>query len=150
FWRRKWLAHFREKVGPDSLEYAGELEVEASNSLREKNWAGAEPILRECLALREKSGTDAWPKFQAISMLGNSLLGQKKSADAEPLLLAGYEGLKRLESSIPKSEANRVPEAIDRLILLYTVTEKPPEVDRWRAERAKYPPAKQPKTAHQP
>ncbi|MBX7106918.1 MAG: hypothetical protein K1X57_22805, partial [Gemmataceae bacterium] len=142
FWRRKWLAHFREKVGPDSLEYAGELEVEASNSLREKNWAGAELILRECLALREKSGTNAWPKFQAISMLGNSLLGQKKSADAEPLLLAGYEGLKQREQLIPKGEASRIPEAIDRLILLYTEIDKPKEAERWQAERAKYPRAK--------
>ena len=32
-----------------------------------------------------------------------------------------------------------VAEALDRLIELYTATNKPDEVKKWRAERAKYP-----------
>ena len=35
------------------------------------------------------------------SLLGSALLGQKKYADAEPLLLAGYDGLKKDEKAIP-------------------------------------------------
>jgi len=34
-------------------------------------------------------------------MLGGSLLGQKKYAEAEPLLLSGYEGMKQREVKIP-------------------------------------------------
>jgi hypothetical protein len=33
-------------------------------------------------------------------MLGGSLLGQKKYAEAEPLLLSGYEGVKQREDKI--------------------------------------------------
>ena len=32
-----------------------------------------------------------------------------------------------------------VPAALDRLIDLYTATNKPDEVKKWKAERAKYP-----------
>ena len=76
-------------------------------------------------------------------MLGSALLGQKKYADAEPLLLKGYEGMKEREKSIPKSGGGekRIPEALDALIELYTATNKPEEVKKWQAERAKYPPA---------
>ena len=33
--------------------------------------------------------------------MGATLLGQKKYAEAEPLLLAGYEGMKQREAKIP-------------------------------------------------
>ena len=77
-------------------------------------------------------------------MLGETLLGQKKYADAEPLLLKGYEGMKKREKTIPKGGETRIPEALDRLIELYTATNKPDEVKKWQAERANYPQAKKP------
>ncbi len=67
-------------------------------------------------------------------MLGGSLLGQKKYADAEPLLLKGYEGMKQREKSITKGGETRIPEALDRLIELYTATNKPDEAKKWRKE----------------
>jgi len=33
-------------------------------------------------------------------MLGGSLLGQKRYAEAEPLLLSGYEGMKQRQRSL--------------------------------------------------
>jgi hypothetical protein len=71
-------------------------------------------------------------------MLGGALLGQKKYADAEPLLRKGYEGMKRREKMIPDLGKIRLPEAVDRLIELYTATNKPDEVMKWQVERAKY------------
>jgi hypothetical protein len=73
-------------------------------------------------------------------MLGAALLGQKKYTDAESLLLKGYDGLKAREAKIPKisGEEMRIPEALDRLIELYSSTNKPDEVKKWQAERAKY------------
>jgi hypothetical protein len=46
------------------------------------------------------------------------------------------------ESKIPPPAKSRIPEALDRLIELYTATNKPDEVKKWQAERAKYPGAK--------
>jgi eukaryotic-like serine/threonine-protein kinase len=61
-----------------------------------------------------------------------------KDAEAEPLLVKGYEGMKQREKAIPPQAATRLPEALDRLMDFYTATSKPDEVRRWRAERVKY------------
>ncbi len=50
--------------------------------LGQKKWTEAEPILRECLAIREKAQPDLWSTFSTQSMVGGALLGQKKYADA--------------------------------------------------------------------
>ena len=111
------------------------------NLLHQKKWADAELVLRDCLAIRAKQIPDSWLTFNTQSMLGGALLGQKKYADAEPLLIKGYNGLKTREQTIPKQGGGelRIPEALDRLIELYTATNQPDELKKWRAERAKYP-----------
>jgi serine/threonine-protein kinase len=52
-----------------------------------------------------------------------------------------YEGLKTREKTIPTTGGGelRIPEALDRLIELYTAINQPDEAKKWRAERAKYP-----------
>ena len=69
-------------------------------------------------------------------MLGGALLGQKKYDEARPLLLEGYRGMKEREESIPAIGRPRLVEAVDRLIDLYTATDKPGQVKKWQAERA--------------
>ncbi len=71
-------------------------------------------------------------------MLGGALLGQKKYAEAEPMLLAGYEGMKQREKTITPIKMNYLTEALDRLIDLSTATNKPDDVKKWQTERAKY------------
>ena len=67
-------------------------------------------------------------------MLGGALLGQKKYAEAEPLLLAGYEGLKKDEKAIPPQGKINIPNAIQRLVKLYDATGKKDEAAKWRKE----------------
>ena len=59
-------------------------------------------------------------------------MGQKKYADAEPLLLAGYEGLKQREKTIPPQGKIYIPKAIERLVQLYEATGKKDEAANWR------------------
>jgi tetratricopeptide (TPR) repeat protein len=108
-----------------------------------KRFVEAEPLLRESLAICAKTQPDVWTTFDTQSQLGGALLGQKKHAEAEPLLLKGYEGMKAREKTIPPAVIVRIPEALDRLVELYTATNKPDEVKKWRAERAKYPTPKE-------
>jgi eukaryotic-like serine/threonine-protein kinase len=107
--------------------------------LERKQWAEAEPLLRECLTIREKTQPDAWTTFNTQSMLGGALLGQKKYADAEPLLFKGFEGMKARVKTIKPQGIVRIPEALDRLVELYTATKKPDEAKKYRELRAKYP-----------
>lgn len=94
--------------------------------------------MRESLAIREQRQPDAWTTFNARSQLSGALLGQKKYADTEPLLGGGYEGIKVREANIPPQGGTRIPEALDRLINLYTSTDRPEEAEKWRAERTRY------------
>jgi len=47
--------------------------------------------------------------------------------------------MKQREKTIPPQGATRLPEALDRLIELYTATKKPDEVTKYQELRAKYP-----------
>jgi tetratricopeptide (TPR) repeat protein len=100
--------------------------------LVEGKFAEAEPLARECLALREIMIPDDWRTFNARSMLGGSLLGQKKYAEAEPLLLSGYQGLKQREDKIPAAGNMRPREAFQRLVQLYEDTGRPDQAAQWK------------------
>jgi hypothetical protein len=77
------------------------------------------PLLRESLAIREKAQPDQWSTFSARSQLGGCLLGQKKLAEAEPLVVSGYEGMKAREAKIPAPSKYRLTEAAKRVVQLY-------------------------------
>jgi eukaryotic-like serine/threonine-protein kinase len=133
------LADARKNLPKDSPQLAGMMAKIGMSLLEMKGYAEAEPLLLESLTIREKSQPDLWTTFNTQSMLGGALLGQKKYAEAEPLLLKGYEGLKAREKSIPPQGITRISEALDRLIELYTATNKPDEAKKYRELRAKYP-----------
>jgi tetratricopeptide (TPR) repeat protein len=133
------LTDARKSLPKDSPELAGMLAQIGLGLLQQKKWSEAEPHVRESLAIREQKEPDDWRTFNTKSLLGGVLLGQKKYAEAEPLLLKGYEGMKQREKAIPPQASTRIPEALDRLIDLASATDKPDDVKKWQAERAKYP-----------
>ena len=135
------LTEARNGWPKDSAQLASALTKIAVTYLDLQLSDDAEPLLRESLAIREKVQPDVWSTFNTKSLLGGVLLGQKHYAESEPLLLAGYAGLKQCEATMPEQGKVRLPEALDWLIELYTATDKPDEAAKWQAERAKYPPA---------
>jgi eukaryotic-like serine/threonine-protein kinase len=129
----EFLAGVRKKFGADDPHYAAKLASVGAALLEHQLFAEAEIRFRECLALRVAKAPDDWAAFDARSLLGESL--------AEPLLVAGYEGLRRRTDSIPAASKNRLPAAVDRLLRFYMAADKPDEVAKWKAERTKYPAA---------
>jgi len=136
---KEMLASSPSAMKPDSLEYALTLSQCGLAMLELKAWIDAEPLLRQCLAIRQAKSPDAWITFNSQSLLGGALLGQKKYADAESQLVEGFEGMKQREKSIPPTGKVRLPEALDRLIQLYTETNKPDEVKKWQVEKGRLP-----------
>ena len=65
--------------------------------LNEGKHAEAKGSSESASTIREKEQPEAWTTANARSLLGGALLGQKEFAEAEPLLLAGYEELKQRE-----------------------------------------------------
>jgi serine/threonine protein kinase/Flp pilus assembly protein TadD len=128
------LEFHRKTDSPKSPTTAGVLASLGRNLLKQRKYAEAEPVLRECLRVREEKLPDDWSRFNAMSMLGGALFGQKKYADAEPLLLQGYEGMKQREAKIPLSAKQHLPEAVERIVRLYEATGQPKKAQAWRAK----------------
>ena len=97
-------------------------------------FAVAEEMLCESLAIRVKAQPDTWTTFNTQVLLGGALLSQKKYADAEPMLVAGYEGMNQREAKIPAQGKVRLTEALERLVQLSEETGRPGEAAKWRQE----------------
>ena len=55
-----------------------------------------------------------------------------KVAEAEPLLLSGYEGLKQREGKIPAAGSMRPQQALQRLVQLYEETGRHDQAVQWK------------------
>jgi len=80
----------------------------------------------------EQKTPDDWATSNARSVLGAWLLEQKNFAEAEPLLLAGYEGMKAHEAKTPARYANRLAETGASIVELYDAWGKKDKADEWR------------------
>lgn len=80
-----------------------------------------------------------WATFSARSALGENLLSRKEYAEAEPLLLSGYEGLKERQAMIPAGSKRRLKEAIECLIRLYEETGRTDAAAQWKQKLAELP-----------
>jgi hypothetical protein len=69
-----------------------------------------------------------------MSLMGGSLLGQGRYAEAEPLVVPGYEGMKAREARIYVPEKFRLREAAERVIRLYEDLGKPEQATAWKAK----------------
>ena len=63
---------------------------------------------------------------------------RRNNADAEPLLLAGYEGKIQREKTMRGQGRVRVTEVLDRRIGLSIATNKPDGVKNWQAKQVNY------------
>jgi serine/threonine protein kinase/Flp pilus assembly protein TadD len=119
-------------LGPQNPEVGRSLNSLADVLYREGKFGEAEPVAREALAIREKSRPDDWVTFSTQSLLGGCLLGQKKYAEAEPLLVSGYEGLTARIDKIPPAGKPRLNEAIQRLVGFYEETGRADKAAQWK------------------
>src|SRR5262249_40139093 len=131
------LAAARAAMPADSPQLAGMMSTAGRLLLQAKVWTEAEAILREDLAIREAKEPDAWTTFHTKSLLGGAPRGQKRYAEAEPLLRAGFAEMKQRVDKVALPSRSRLVEALDRLIELAEATNRPEEVKRWKDEKAK-------------
>src|SRR5262249_57671373 len=90
-------------------------------------------------AVLAKDGPKSPSYPQALLQLASNLLAQKKYAAAEPLLLQGYQGMKRSEKAQAPDNHGPFPrqqltEALEKLVQLYDDWGKKGEADKWRKE----------------
>jgi tetratricopeptide (TPR) repeat protein len=131
--RRDSLARRRKSDKPGSPGIANELAGLAYTLTKQSKWPEAETLFRECLSIRESTAPENWQTFNTMSQLGGALLGQGRFAEASPLVVAGYEGLKARAATIPPQAGPRLPEAAARVVRLFDAAGKPAEAAAWRA-----------------
>jgi hypothetical protein len=104
------------------------------NLLLQKKGAEAEAVLRDCLAIHQQKEPDAWTTFNMQSLLGGALASQQKYAEAEPLLLQGYQGMKERETKFPAASKMYLTMSLERLVQLYEAWGKPDDAAKWKKE----------------
>jgi tetratricopeptide (TPR) repeat protein len=126
------LSGRRRVLGP---EHPGTLDSAADLALAYQSqgkFAESEPLAREAMELYRKKQPDDWRRFRAESLLGASLAGQKKYADAEPLLLEGYQGMVARKDRIAVPDRYHLDRAREWLVQLYESWGKPEKAAEWK------------------
>jgi len=94
-------------------------------------FAQSEPLAREAMQFNRKNEPDDWQGFRAESLLGASLAGQKKYAEAEPLLLEGYRGMLARKDRIAVPDRYHLDRAREWIVRLYQAWGKPEKAAEW-------------------
>jgi hypothetical protein len=115
----KLVARVRATRQAGSVELAQDLSQVCMALVQCQQWAAAEPLLRELLAVREAKIPGAWQIEFTRSQLGLVQLGLGRFADAEALLVAGAEGMLARQQTMPPAARVRVREAVSRVVDLY-------------------------------
>jgi hypothetical protein len=130
------LAMGRKVLGsehPDVCQAIGGL---AATLLHEHKYAASEPLAREYMAVVSKRSAGEWEDFAARCLLGCALAGQRKYAEAEPLLTAAYAGMKG--QPMPAGEDQSMKDALTYLAQLHGATGRPREATKYARELARY------------
>ena len=129
---RRCIEGYLKAQGPEGLEVATLRADLGLNELRRGEPAQAEPLFREALVVYDKSMPENWRRFEIRGQLGESLAAQRKFAEAEPLVVGGYEGLTARRKHVTVDAWPRLPDAGRRIVRLYEAWGKSAEADRWR------------------
>jgi eukaryotic-like serine/threonine-protein kinase len=127
------IIHRREKDNSRSSAHTADLRVRlGQNLLKQKKPAEAESVLRESQAMHERLVVGSALPLLGLSLLGEALLDQHHYADAEPLLLRGYEGLRQHGDRKLAEWKTPLAEAGERVVRFYEVTNQPEKARVWR------------------
>ena len=109
----------------------------AKDASRQSARAAAERTLRASLAAREKDAkSEEWSRHHARALLGASLLAQGKRAEAEPLLGAGFEGMKKVAGDRNGERMERLGQMAELFAILYEAAGYRVPALKWRKEFA--------------
>jgi hypothetical protein len=111
-----------------------------SNLNRLRRHADGEPALREALAIYLKETPQAWNTANCKYHLGAGLANQKKSAEAESLLLAAFSEMTERIAQTPTWGKHHRRLVAEQLVALYTAWDKTDEAAKWQKERDALPP----------
>jgi tetratricopeptide (TPR) repeat protein len=125
----------RRASGPEARITLLALTLLGWSRLYQKDYAKVEADLREVLDSLEKVQPDEWERYNCQSILGAALMGQKRYAEAEPVLVSAYDGMTTRQYTVSRAYPLRPKlhkEAGQRIVQLYQDWGKPEKAAEWR------------------
>jgi tetratricopeptide (TPR) repeat protein len=102
--------------------------------ITKRKYAAAEPLLREALKAHARSGTNTWVRYHCMALLGASLAGQGRYAEAEALLLSGHQGMLERDTTIPWERRPALNYGALLIVQLYESWGRPDKAVEWLAK----------------
>ena len=126
------LSRRRDAVGAspsDAMTSAADLALAYQS---QGKFSESEPLAHEALEFDRKNHPDDWQRFRAESLLGASLAGQKKYAEAEPLLVDGYQGMLARKERMAVPAWYHLDRAREWVVRLYLESGQPQKAAEWK------------------
>ncbi len=122
------LAMARETWPGDDAKLGTGLVYRGIALVHMQRFAEAEPLLRECIEIRQRTLDDGhWLIPDTQSWLGEALAGLDRYEEAEPLLVESAEAI--LADEAPPLLRKR--QAVERVIAFYESWDKPDQANTW-------------------
>ena len=125
------LDGLRHSMGPENVQTLDTVSDLALAYQAEGKFALSEALARGAVEVDQRKRPDDWERFRAESLLGASLAGQKKYAEAEPLLLEGYRGMEARKDRIAVPDRSHLDRAREWIVQLYQAWGKPAKAAEW-------------------
>jgi serine/threonine protein kinase len=119
------LAGRRHTLGPEHPDTISSADDLALAYQSQGKFTESEPLARETERMERTKQPDHWLRFWTESLLGASLAGEKKYAEAEPLLLEGYRGMLARKDLIAVPNWRHLDSAREWIVQMYKSWGKP-------------------------
>ena len=126
----------RRVNGPAHLGTLNTLRLLGTLYYEREEYARAERMLRESYSGFLKLRPEYWVRFEIESTLGATLSANRNFSEAEPLLLSGYDGLTRLEKTIPPFNKAVIKRTAESIVQHYQEAGAPLKAAEWRQKLA--------------
>jgi hypothetical protein len=125
----------RRASGPEAKSTLLTMTLLGWTRIHQQKYIEVEVDLREVLRSLEQTQPNEWERYNCQSILGASLAGQKRFADAEPILLSAYDGMMSRQSTVARAYPIRPKlqeEGGTRIVQLYQDWGRPEKAAEWR------------------
>jgi eukaryotic-like serine/threonine-protein kinase len=114
---------------PDTLAALVDL---GRTRFEQQRYGEAESALREALVGYETSAPRDWMRYNSRALLGATLASEKRFSEAEPLLVAGYQGMIQKLPEMTAGDRRALEVAGRQIAKLYQDWGKPEKAAEWK------------------
>ena len=119
------LGPYRRVFGKEHLYTVQAAEGLAMAQNAQGKFVASEPLIREIWEIEKRKRPDEWECFLAESLLGESLAGQKKYAEAQVFLVEGYRGMEARKERVAFANRSQLERTRKAIAQLYVAMGKP-------------------------